>query len=54
MQHANGNVVDSPASEVQLAKGAQKQTSAANTGELDYVIGCCGFIVHLTRPRPSQ
>ena len=37
MQHASGNVVDSPASEGQLV--AQGQTSAAETGELDYEIG---------------
>ena len=38
MQHASGNVVDSPASQGQLAAVAQGQTPVADTGELDYVI----------------
>jgi len=52
MQHANGNVVDSPASQGQLVAEAQNQISAVDTGELEYMIGCCGFIVHRARPRP--
>jgi len=54
MQHACGNVVDNTASQGQLATGAQEQTSATDTGELEYVIGCCGFIVHRARSRPSS
>jgi len=38
MQHASGNVVDSPASQGQLAAVAQGRTAVADTGELDYVI----------------
>jgi len=54
MQHAGGNVVDSPASQCQLAEGAQGQTSAADTGEPEYVIGCCGLVAHRARPSPTS
>ena len=54
MQHASGNAVDSAVSPGQVVTGAQGPTSPADTGELEYVIGCCGFIVNRARPRPSS
>jgi hypothetical protein len=55
MQHASGNAVDSAVSHGQLVMGVQGQNSVADTGEPEYVIGCCGFmIVHRPRPRPSS
>jgi hypothetical protein len=54
MQHASGNAVDSAVSPGQLVAGGEGQTSTADTGELEYVIGCCGFIVYRARPRPSS
>ena len=68
MQQADDNSADSPTSQGHVVgvqgspvnmqspptRITQGHTSAADTGDELYVIGCCGLRLHLTRPRPTS